>query len=298
MWDDEVDVVCTGSGIACLATAVGVADRGGSVFVANAASGPSPHPRLGVDVHDHETQEYLAAVSSDLAPLNRSRWDIDVPIRVVRQLVPVDAGRTIAPFVGARLRDWAARCLASPYGYLFTRVFDGQVETLHTSDGESLEIAELGSMTPDRNDVGRSVTQWLTAQVNDRQIEANRGCSLQRIFFDEGTAVGASFMTPDGPVAIRALVGVMVATSDPQLTTAGRQRLLTDEADVRVCLVSHTASRFGRVELLTSEPVAGGVVPSACRPKRHRLHANLHETQTHSHAWRCGKGDGYPAFGE
>jgi hypothetical protein len=298
MWDDEVDVVCTGSGVGCLATAIAVADLGGEAFVANPASRPSPHPRLGVDVEDFETNEYLAALSSDLAPVNRSRWDVDVPIRVVHQLVPADAGRQVAPFVGARLRDWAARCLASPYGYLYTRVFDGQAETLHTSDGESLEIAELGSMTPDRDDVGRSVTEWLTAQVNERRIEAHSGCSLQRIVFEEGAAVGALFTTPDGPVAIRARLGVMVATGGPPLTTAVRQQLQTGEAEVRVCLVSHTASRFGRIELLTSEPVAGGVMPSACRPKYRRLHANLHETQTHSYPWCCGKGDGYPPFGE
>lgn len=298
MWDEEVDVVCTGSGVACLATAIGVADLGAEVFVANPASRPSPHPRLGVDVQDFETNEYLAALSSDLAPLNRSRWDVDVPIRVVHQLVPADAGRPVAPFVGARLRDWVARCLASPYGYLYTRVFGGRAETLHTSDGESLEITELGSMTPDRDDVGRSVTEWLTAQVNERPIEPHPGCSLQRIVFEEGDAVGATFTTPEGPVAIRARLGVMVATGGPLLTAAVRQQLLTGEAEVRVCLVSHTASRFGRIELLTSEPVAGGVIPSGCRSKYRRLHANLRETQTHSYPWRCGKGHGYPPFGE
>jgi hypothetical protein len=298
MWDKEVDVVCTSAGVACLARAIGVADQGGEVIVANTAGRPSPHPRFGVDVQDFQTNEYLAALSSDLAPLNRSRWDVDVPIRVVHQLVPADTRRPVAPFVGARLRDWAARCLASPYGYLYTRVFDGQAETLHTSDGESLEIAELGSMTPDRDDVGRSVTEWLTAQVNERPIEAHPGWSLQRIVFEEGDAVGAVFTTPDGPAAIRARLGVMVATGGPLLTTAVRQRLLTGEAEVRVCLVSHTASRFGRIELLTSEPVAGGVIASACRPKYRRLHANLHETQTHSYPWCCGKGHGYPPFGE
>jgi hypothetical protein len=297
-WDEEVDVVCTGSGVACVATAIGVVDLGGEVFVANATCSPSPHPRLGVDVEDAETNEYLAALSADLAPLNRSRWDVDVPIRMVHQLVPVDAGRTVAPFIGSRLRDWAARCIASPYGYLYTRVFDGQADTLHTSAGESLEVREIGSMTPDANDVPRSVTDWLTAQAGDRRLETHSASSLQRIVFEEGDPVGAVFTTPDGPVAIRTRLGVIVASGGPQVTAAVRQQLLIGDAAVRVCLVSQRASRFGRVELLTSEAVAGGVAPTACRPKNRRLQANLRQTQTHSHAWRCGKGDGYPPFGE
>ena len=63
--------------------------------------------------------------------------------------MPVDTRGTVAPFVGARLRDWAARCLASPYGFVYTRVSDWQSTTLQTADGEALEVAEIGSMTPD-----------------------------------------------------------------------------------------------------------------------------------------------------
>ena len=318
-WDDEVDVVCTGSGVGCLATALGVADLGGEVFVANPASSPSPHPRLGVDVDDVETNRYLAALSADLAPLNRPRWDVDVPIRVVRQLVPADVGLPVAPFVGARLRDWAARCLASPYGYLSTRVFDGRAETLHTSDGESLEIAELGSMWPDCDDLGRSVTEWLAEQVDQRRIEQQPGCSLRRLVFEEGRAVGAVFATPEGTVAIRARLGVIVATGGPQpsplptprpgpptpLPTPRPTPPPTPRPEMRVCMVSHTASRFGRIELLTSEPP--DLTPSPkyrpkCRPRQRpeyrRLHANLHEAQTHSYPWRCGKGHRYPPFGQ
>ena len=297
-WDEEVDVVCTGAGVACIATAIGVVDLGGEVFVANATGSPSPHPGLGVDVEDAETNEYLAALSSDLAPVNRSRWDVDVPVRAVHQLVPVDAGRTVAPFIGSRLRDWAARCLASPYGYLYTRVFDGQADTLHTSAGESLEVLEIGSMTPDADDVAGSVTDWLTAQAADRRLETHSASSLARIVFEEGEPVGAVFTTPEGPVAIRTRLGVIVASGGPQVTVAARQELPFGDVAARVCLVSQRASRFGRVELLTAEPVAGGVAPSPCRPANRRLSANLHETQTHSHVWRCGKGDGYPPYRE
>ena len=117
IWDEEVDVVCTGSGIAGLAHAVAVVDMGGEVFVANSRgdvepSGSSVAVRshvdrlhwLEVDVPDPETNEYFAALSSDLGPLTRSARDVDVPIRVVDHAEPVDPRGAVAPFVGARLQ--------------------------------------------------------------------------------------------------------------------------------------------------------------------------------------------------
>lgn len=300
IWDEEVDVVCSGSGVAGLACAISVVDVGGAVFVADSsgdlagetpvrARDPRLHPWLGVHVADSETNDYFAELSADLGPLSRSTWDVDVPIRVVRQRVPVDAGRTVAPFVGARLRDWAARCLASPYGYLYTRVSDWQSTTFHTSDGEAIEVAEIGSMTPEPGNVSGSVYEWLTAQAHDRRIDAHPGSSLQRIVFEDGSVVGAVFTTPDGPLAIRARHGVTVATGGPQVNAAAQHQLPAGDTELRVCLVGQTASRFGRVELLTSEPFRPPAT-STCRPvSRRQLHVNLHETHAHSHTWRCGK---------
>jgi hypothetical protein len=306
IWDEEVDVVCTGSGVAGLASAISTVDVGGEVYVADSSAGradetPVPprarvdrlHPWLGVDVGDAETIDYLAALSSDLGPLSRSRWDVDVPIRVVHQPVLVDAGRTVAPFVGARLRDWAARCLASPYGFVYTRICDWQSTTLQTADGEAIEVAEIGSMSPEPGNVSASVYEWLTAQAHDRRIAVHRNNSLQRIVFEDGAVLGAVFTTPDGPLAIRARHGVTVVTGGPQINTADQYQLPAGETTLRVCLVGQAASRFGRVELLTSEPFRQSATPS-CRAVNRQLYVNMHETHAHSHTWRCGKVDGYP----
>jgi hypothetical protein len=306
IWDEEVDVVCTGSGVAGLATAISVVDVGGAVFVADSSGdraddAPRPvrarvdrlGPWLGAEVRDPETNDYLAALSADLGPLRRSRWDVDVPIRVVRQPVSVDSrGTTVAPFVGARLRDWAARCLASPYGFIYTRVRDWQSTTLHSADGEAIEVAEIGMMAPDPGNVCGSVYEWLTAQAHDRRIGVHPGSSLQRIVFEDGAVVGAVFSTPAGPLAVRARHGVTVAIGGPQINGAQYHQPVGDAA-LRVCLVGQAASRFGRVELLTSETHAQPVTPT-CRPVNRQLHADLHQTHTDLHAWRCGKVDGYP----
>ncbi|HTF07392.1 MAG TPA: hypothetical protein VK659_04385, partial [Asanoa sp.] len=234
---------------------------------------------------------------SDLGPLTRSAGNVDVPIRVVDHAEPIDPRGAVAPFVGARLRDWAARCLVSPYGYLYTRVSDWQSTKLRTVEGDSLEVAEIGSIVPDPADIGGSVLDWLTAQARDRDIEVNHATSLQRIVFDEGVVVGAEFATPDGPMAVRARHGVAVAGGGPQVVMATGQSLPADGPTLRLCLVAQTASRFGRVELFTSEPFVARTA-STCRPVDRRLQANLHETHSHLQTWRCGKGDGYPSNGQ
>jgi hypothetical protein len=307
IWDAEVDVVCTRAGVAGLACAISAVDLGGEVFVADSSGSSGEgidkfpvrarvdrlHPWLGVDVRDSETNDYLAAVSSDLGPLRRSRWDIDVPIRVVRQPVPVDSGVAVAPFVGARLREWAACCLASPYGFLYTRVSDRQTTTLHTADGEAIEAIEIGTMSPETGNVSGSVHEWLTAQAYDRRVRVHPDTSLRRIVFEDGAVLGAVFSTPEGPLAVRARHGVAVATGGSQISSSAYQLGDTDNP-LRVCLVGQTASRFGRVELLTSESVARSAT-STCRSTSRQLRVSLHETHTQSYSWRCGKVNGYPS---
>jgi hypothetical protein len=309
-WDEEVDVVSTGAGIAGLAHAVAIVDKGGEVFVADSRDDAEPHgtsvavrsrvDRLHwfeVDVRDPETNEYFAALSSDLGPLTRSARDVDVPIRVMDHDEPVDPTGVVAPFLGARLRDWAARCLVSPYGYLYTSVSDFRSTPLRTVDGDSLQVTEIGSVTTDPTNVAGSVLDWLAAQARDRRLEVHQATSLQRIVFEEGDVVGAVFTTPDGPLAVRARHGVIVASGGPQTSMASGQRLPAEGATLRLCLVGQTASRFGRLELLTSEPVPGGAA-SNCRAVNRQLHAHLHETHSHLHTWRCGKVNGYPSPGQ
>jgi hypothetical protein len=305
-WDLDVDMVCTGSGAAGLASAIAGVDLGGEVFVA--ASPPQDraqdtlqsqsdrlHPWLGAEVSDLETTGYLAALTSDLGPLHHGGWETGLPISVVDD-APVEQELTVAPFYGARLREWAARCLASPYGFLHTRLSDWWTTTLHTVGGEPIEVAEIGSMTTDPDDIGGSLLDWLTVQAHDRGIQLTPDCALQRIVFEEGEAVGAVFATPDGSLAIRARYGVTVATG-PRADAAPPHQWTEGSSDLRVCLVTRFASRFGRVELLTSGPPATQSA-SSCRPDNRQLRANLRETQAELPAWRCAWAAGYPPVGQ
>ena len=120
-WDEAVDVVYAGSGAGGLAVSIVAVDAGQTAFVAD--SGPlttGMDGRLGVNVPDAETNEYLDAVTENLAPFTRCGRDVDVPIRLVGDPLPIGScrrGRTVVePFVGARLTDWAARCVTARTG--------------------------------------------------------------------------------------------------------------------------------------------------------------------------------------
>ena len=314
-WNLAVDIVCTGPGAAGLATAISAVDLGGEVFVATSSSATPPaagaptavgapvathaerlYPWLLSDVSDTETNDYLAALSPDLVGFRRVGREPDVPICVVHD-PPAESGRTVTPFVGARLRDWAARCLASPYGFLHTRVAEWGTSTMHTADGEMVEVAEIGSMAPDFDNVSGSVLDWLTAQAGDRDIEIHPNFSLQRIVFEEGEAIGVVFATPGGPLAVHARHGVTVATGGPRVNTPSPHQFSDGTTDLRVGLVSRHASRFGRLELLASDPIARHA-PSTCRPCSRQVRANLRETRGQSPARRCARGDGYPSPGQ
>ncbi|ULE35959.1 hypothetical protein K3G64_25320 [Mycobacterium sp. IDR2000157661] len=292
-WDDEVDVVCTGAGAAGLGSALAVVELGGSVFVADPSRCEAAAMRswLGAGVSDVETTDYFAALAPDLGPLRRSSYDAEVPVRAVEHHhPPAESGRTVAPFVGSRLRDWAARCLATPYGYLYTRLPDWHSTTVQTTDGEIVEVAEIGTMTPDPDDVGGSILDWMQAQARSCDIEPTSDTTLERIVFEEGVAIGAVFATPSGSLAIRARHGITVASaaSGPLAPSAGR---LQAGAAVRIGLTGQRASRFGRLEVLTSESLTTSVSPT-CRVADRRLWVGLRESHDQSHVWRCGKTHG------
>ena len=313
-WDEEVDVVCTGAGLGGLASAIAAVDAGGDVFVATSTRGEGAYAHaiadrpqvdhlrhwLGVDVLDSETKEYFAAVSSDLVPLSRWAGEVDVPVRVVDEPTPAELSRhAVEPFVGARLRDWAATCLTSPYGYHYTRASLRGSTTMRSRDGGAIQVIEVGSFESGALEFqGSALTDWLGARARDRCIEIHAASPLQRIVFEDGEVVGAVVATPDGPYAVRARHGVAVAPGGPLVSTVTRHELLAGHATARLCLVSRTASRFGRLELLTTEPLAQRPA-STCRPTNRRLHASLHETrQPHSQPLRCGKVHGYPPLGQ
>lgn len=260
-WGDEVDVVCTDTGLAALATAISAADEDGEVFLAAPAMAPR-HGWFGltrsegeIEQDVEETAAYLAELTADLDLSSLTRQDDVLPVRVAGEAVPARR-RPVPAFEGRRLRDWAARCIPSPTGYLYTQVTDWTSTTMDCGDGELFEILDIGvletgSVAGGAGLIG-AVTDWLAAEAHDRDLRGVEVTRFEHLVFEEGVVTGAVFSTPAGVMAVRARHGVLLGPGGT-LTGESSDHGAAGGHALRVALVGMEASRFGRVELLTSD---------------------------------------------
>lgn len=269
-WDDEVDVVCTDSGVAGLATAISAVDEDGEVFVAESQPArPSPsvgQPRGWFELcGDVATDEYLGELTADIDLASLTFHGADMPVRLAGEPLP-PRRRPIPTFEGWRLREWAARCIPSPTGYLYTQVTDWTSTTTDFGNEELLTIAEIGETTVDPERPCGSVRDWLVSEALARDVIPHPVASFDGLVFEDGKVCGAKFSTAYGSRMIRARHGVLICRNrtDAELVL---DSLLPGDAPLRVALVGKEASRFGRVELLTSDPeVAAMARPSQEQP--------------------------------
>ncbi|WP_026256278.1 FAD-binding protein [Mycobacterium sp. 155] len=290
MWDDEFDVVCCGSGFGALACAVAAADAGLDVLIVQPGieyrhgGEDSVVPLLAAGIEDPETREYFDALSADLGSSEPA--DAQLTVRSATDLVPAKPGGLVAPFYGARLRDWASECLHSPYGVLYTRLTGRQTTAMKTHSGEEIEVKVVGSLTPDSTGAATALSDWLTAQIRNREIPTYESSALNRIVFEEGEIVGVVIDTPDGRQAIRARHGVAVDTlSQPGVLTGGVFPADEPGRRLQVWLVGHSASRFARVELFAADVAADSISLAYCRSPR--VHDGLRDAgRSHVRHWR------------
>ncbi len=277
-WDHEVDLVAVGSGAGALATAIVAVDDGQTVFVAQSAPPDQrSHCRFGIEVSDSESNAYLDAVTEVVGTARPDMSGSDLPVRFVADAVPVslDCNRRrgiVEPFVGARLAGWAADCVIASHGVLYSHVTCRNMTTMRSSGGEKFEAAVVGWVEPHVLRDGWAMDHWMSAQARSRGIDIQEDSSLERLVFEDGRVVGAVVMTQDGICAVSARHGVVVATGSSG-AVAGR---LPEETPVQVGVVSKTASRFGRVELLARERAGnrpGGLtVTGTAQTRQHRSH--------------------------
>ena len=268
VWDDEFDVVCCGYGFGSLACAIVAADADLDVLIAQPGveiREKSDDPLLGSGIRDPETRKYFDALSDDVG--SSQLVHADLTVRPVAGLAPAKPGTPVEPFYGARLRDWTAQCLQSPYGVLYTRLIGRGTTAMKTHSGEEIEVKIVGSLASDPGSgVGSTLDEWLIAQSRDRDIPTYENSVLQRIVFEEDEIVGVVIATPDGPRAVRARHGIAVATVNQQIVATGGAPPVVDPGQaIQVALVGHNASRFARVELLATDAAAG---PSRTGPFR------------------------------
>ncbi|QEN12305.1 hypothetical protein ACRDU6_06140 [Mycolicibacterium sp. ELW1] len=242
-WDDVVDVICAGAGPGALAHAICCADHDLDVEIADA--------EIGWQALDPDTAAYLESMTEDLGLAGTPARDLELTaVRVQPVPAKTDRRATIEPFFGSRLRDWSVRCLASPFGVIYSHVPD-IMTPMRAESAETVRVAVLGDYRPDADRPGRALAEWLREQADDRDIYGASGTVLQRLIFEYGRIAGAELSTPQGSRLVRATAGVALSIGPwPAETDWPVQTGLADGAQVAV--VSRTASRFGRVELLYS----------------------------------------------
>lgn len=325
MWDLEVDIAVIGAGIGGLANAIAAVDAGGEVLVANAVPGtPAPSIAPAVpetpaaltglspialrervatargwlrrDTLDLETNEYLAAVGEDITDSAIDRGNGAVPRRNARNLSTEEAfRRPVETFVGARLTGWAEQCVASPYGLLYTSMRDWRSTTMKSANGESIEALSIGAIDWADGFGDGALRQWLTVEALKRDIEVEAETRFERIVFEEGVIAGVVLSAEDGPLAVRTRARITFAPSD--YDTGAGEHVGVPEERLQVCLVGRTASRFGRVELLDTEPAAPP--RPTCTGSRRQVRDGLHDARQQAlEGWRCGKVHGYPPLAQ
>jgi hypothetical protein len=288
-WDDEVDILCTGSGIGGLATAIAAVDAGLDVFVADAA---------GIQVDDDETNRYFRELSLNLLPGSHPDPAAATPVRVIDDFAPVPSrSQRVEPFTGSGLQAWAAGCLASPYGFLYSRVSERSEVTMRSSRGEPFEVTPIGSIDNGADLRKLILSDWLCVQACNRGIDISMDSPLHRIVFEEGQARGAVVGTPWGPRAVRARRGVIVSTGGHD-ARAVMPCDVSGYTSLLVSVVRRAPSRFGRVELLTIRPPARSP-HRACRPAHRHLIDAARETRQRQSANRYyGELHRYPPLGK
>lgn len=306
MWDHEVDVLCIGAGMGGLAGAIAAVDAGHSVLVAGSTAAPDTTGAglatrrrlramrgwLPTDATDPATADYFAGFAEWVPETAFVARNLPVPTRAA-SMVTAEAPET---FVGSRLTDWAAQCLTSPYGIVFSHVSGSGATTMRAADGGTIEVTPLGSMSWRRESGAPALRDWMAGTAAERGVDVLAQAALERLVFDDGRVVGAVLATATGRTTVRARRGVTLAPSDHDWFDDVQVGVPADGYVRQVCLVGRTASRFGRVELLDTAP------PEHRRPlctvSGRTLRAGLHDTRTVWSALRCGKVHADPAPGE
>lgn len=208
-WDDAVDVICVGTAPALAAYGKICAAAGLDVL---AVGFPPAGP-------DDGTAAYLAAMTVDLHDLPAQ----DRAVRAATGPAPPGRGRreTLEPFVGERLRQWSAECLADGPAVLVTDVPDHVLRPMRPDGGEVI----------------------VAAAVPHGEAVAAEGDSVMASMIHEwGRIAGARIDGPSGSRLVRSEHGLALPVGPGGAAVPAAP----------LALVSRPAGRFARLQTLAA----------------------------------------------
>lgn len=234
-WDEVVDVICVGQGPGVLAYGICCAAADLDVLLVD----PPVEP-------DAVLAGLIAAMTEDLG---QPPPDGELAVTaVVPEPVPTPSGRRatmksprdapLETFVGHQLRDFSARCLASPYGVMFTEVPD-LLTPMRTDTGQSVTAAILGRYRPPLADSLLAKAADCGLATEDRLIG---------LVVADGRIAGAVLDTSSGRLLVGASAGIAVSVGPPS-EEFPEPRDCDFPADLEVAVVGRRFSRFARLEL-------------------------------------------------
>jgi hypothetical protein len=237
-WDETIDVLCVGAAGAALAIAVGADGAGLDVMLVGSRGHPNEQSLAGrLGLADHDSVEYLRAVTDDTGPLVQHADPVEWTDRGAGGPLSPHLGGDVS-FSGAALRDWAASCLASPHGLLCTAVA-GPEATM-------LSVGKVGiAKTVD-------VSGWLDDRARRGGVAVREQTSLRSLVFAGGQVIGAVLDEPGGELLVRAEVGVVFATGTSARLPEYGAKCVGGPAAHELVVLMRPFSRFARLELIVT----------------------------------------------
>jgi hypothetical protein len=230
-WDETVDVLCVGTGPGVLSYGLRCAAADLDVLIVESEG------------LDPQTAHWLSEMISDLGGVAPTAH---LPL-IHAERIPserINDRTKLEPFVGEELRRWSADCLASAFGVAFTEVPD--FDRMRTTDGQAITAGVVGSYHFADRPPGGALWHWLREQAEE--LFGPAGDQLDGLVTEDGRIAGVILRTDGGPRRIAATKGMAVAVGSVPANWPEQPEL--DGMTVEVAVVSRTAGRFARVELL------------------------------------------------
>lgn len=235
-WDEVVDVICVGPDLGVLAYGICCAAADLEVLLVDSPAVP-----------DVVLTNLIAAMTEDLGD---SPPDGELVVTaIVPEPVPTPSGRRatmkaprdtpLETFVGHKLREFSAGCLASPFGVMFTEVPDLLIP-MRTETGESVTAAILGRYR-------FPLAGALREQANECGLVAED--RLVGLIVEDGRIAGATLDTSSGTLLVGATSGIAISVgpSPAEFPEPAHPDL---GADLEVAVVGRRFGRFARVGLI------------------------------------------------